>query len=322
MSSQPENYINRRDFLKISGLAAASLAIGDSIPRTTERLRLIRKYGPATRVPALEFHGDNYYFYDGAYCMNPPTFKYLMTLLQENEVWAANSDEVVAYIQGHLELPTRSIILTTDSGNVSHTSLERMIPVLQETGMHFISLIWTRFMQANESVLCQGDICWNGFREAKDSGVFSFGSHSETHRDLALLSPEEGLIDMLDSKKEIEEMLGITPQLISWPFESVPSWAPILADHGFVGSFAGGGSRKTMLENVILPNESSPWDLPRLLPPNIGSLTSGRPGGKTMQEMLEMFTDGFGENYTAHQEQVQLENNARNLYFRKIHPPR
>jgi len=322
MSVQPDNSISRRNFLKISGLAAASLAIGNAISRTTERLRLIRKYGPATRIPALEFHGDNYYFYDGAYCMNPPTFKYLMTLLQETEVWTATSDEVVAYIQGHMELPARCIILTTDSGNVSHTSLERMIPVLQETGTHFISLIWTRYMQAKESVLCQGDICWNGFREARDSGVFSFGSHSETHRDLAVLSPEEGLSDMIESKKEIEDMLGITPQLISWPFESVPSWAPILADHGFVGSFAGGGSRKTMLENVILPNEPSPWDLPRLLPPNIGTLTSGRPGGKTMQEMLEMFTDGFGENYIAHQKQVQLENYSRNSFFRKNHPPR
>jgi len=322
MSSLPSNTINRHDFLKVTGLAIGSLVIGSSIPRTADRLRLIKKYGRATRVPALEFHGDNYYFYDGAYCMNPPTFKYLMTLLYENEVWAATSDEVVAYIQGNLDLPARSIILTTDSGNVSHTSLERMTPVLQETGMHFISLIWTRFMQANESVLCQGDICWGAFREAQDSGVFSFGSHSETHRDLAALSPEEGLIDMLESKKEIEDMLGITPQLISWPFESVPSWAPILAEHGFVGSFAGGGSRKTMQENVILPNEPSPWDLPRLLPPNIGSLTSGRPGGKTMQEMLEMFTDGFGENYVAHQKQIQIENNIRNLYYRKMHPPR
>lgn len=322
MSHLPDNSFSRRDFLKVAGLALGSLALGNSIPRSTERLRLIRKYGPATRIPALEFHGDNYYFYDGAYCMNPPTFKYLMELLQENEVWSATSDEVVAYLQGDLDLPARSIILTTDSGNVSHTSLGRMIPVLQETGMHFISLIWTRFMQANESVLCREDICWDGFREAKDSGVFSFGSHSETHRDLALLSPEEGLKDMLESKKEIEDMLGITPQLISWPFESVPSWAPILADYGFIGSFAGGGSRKTMQENVILPNEPSPWDLPRLLPPNFGTLTSGRPGGKTMLEMLEIFTDGYGENYAAHQKKIQIEMNTRKSFYRKLHPSR
>jgi peptidoglycan/xylan/chitin deacetylase (PgdA/CDA1 family) len=322
MSSQDKNKLSRRDFLKVSGLAIGSFALGTSIPRTTERLRLVKKYGPATRIPALEFHGDNYYFYDGAYSMNPPTFKYLMEMLQENEVWAATSDEVVAYIQGDLQLPARSIILTTDSGNVSQTSLARMIPVLQDTGMHFISLIWTRYMQATESVLCREDVCWNGFRDAQASGVFSFGSHSETHRDLASLTREEGLVDMLDSKKEIEDMLGITPQLISWPFESVPSWASILAEHDFVGAFAGGGSRKTMLENVILPNEPSPWDLPRLLPPNLGSLTSGRPGGKTMLEMLEMFTQGFGEDLAAHQKQVQQENAVRNKFYKKTHPPR
>jgi len=38
--------------------------------------------------------------------------------------------------------------------------------------------------------------------------------------------------------------------------------------------------------------------------------------------MLEMFTDGFGENYIAHQKQVQLENYSRNSFFRKNHPPR
>ncbi|HCC78164.1 MAG: hypothetical protein A2X25_04835 [Chloroflexi bacterium GWB2_49_20] len=322
MPVQPKAFLSRRDFLKVSGLAMGTLALGHSISRTTDRLRLIKKFGPATRIPAFEFHGDNYYFYDGAYCMNPATFKYLMTWLQENEFWAASSDEVVAYIQGHLELPARSVILTTDSGNVSQTSLGRMIPVLQDTGMHFISLIWTRYMQANESVSCQGDICWNAFREARDSGVFSFGSHSETHRDFALLGKEDGLGDMLESKKEIEDMLGITPQLISWPFESVPSWASILADYGFAGAFAGGGSRKTMLENVLLPNEPSPWDLPRILPPNIGTLTSGRPNGKNIQELMEMFTDGFGEQQAAYQKQFQIENTARNLYYRKVHPPR
>jgi peptidoglycan/xylan/chitin deacetylase (PgdA/CDA1 family) len=317
-----KSVLSRRDFLKVTGLTLGSLVFSKIATRITDRLRLIQKYGPATRLPALEFHGDNYYFYNGAYCMNPVTFKYLMTWFQENEVWAASSDEVVEYIQGNLVLPSRSIILTTDSGNISKTSLGRMIPVLQQTGMHFISLIWTRYMQANESILCKEDICWNTFREARDSGVFSFGSHSESHDHFAQLSQEDGLKDFLESKKEIEDSLGISPQLISWPFEEVPEWASILADYGFVGAFAGGGSRKTMQDNVIKPNEPSPWDLPRLLPPNIGSLTSGRPGGKTIQEMMEMFTDGFGESLAAYQGKVQMENHEKSLYFRKLHPPR
>ena len=181
MPTYPENKINRRDFLKIAGLGFTSIAVGTHQTRDIDRRRLIQKYGPATRIPALEFHGDNYYFYGGAYCMNPVTFKNLMTWFHDNEVWSPTSDEVVAFLNGTIDLPSRSVILTTDSGNVSKPSLTRMIPVLQETGMHFISFIWTRFMLASESILCQDDGCWNTFRVARDSGVFSFGSHTESH---------------------------------------------------------------------------------------------------------------------------------------------
>ena len=317
----PDGLISRRDFLKLSGLMLGALATGDPISRQSERLYLIKKYGPANRVPALEFHGDNYFFYNGAYCMDPRTFVYLMSWLQENEFLAVTSDEVVAYIQGDLTLPARSIILTTDSGNGSMKSLSRMIPVLQKTGMHFISFIWTRYMLAVESVECQQDVCWESFQTARDSGVFSFGSHTESHKDFATLSLEEGMQDLLESKKEIEDFLGVSPKLISWPFESVPDWAPSLASQGFVGGFAG-SSRRSMPENVVLPGEPEPWSMPRVFPPNTGSLTSGRPADKTIQQMMEMFTDGFGKTSEAYQNSMQYENQNREGYFRKIHPRR
>jgi peptidoglycan/xylan/chitin deacetylase (PgdA/CDA1 family) len=316
-----DGLLSRRDFLKLSGLMLGALAVGDPISRNTERLYRIQKYGPASRIPALEFHGDNYFFYNGAYCMDPRTFLYLMAWLQENEFWAVTSDELVAYIQGALTLPARSIILTTDSGNGSMKSLSRMIPVLQKTGMHFISFIWTRYMLAGESVDCQQDVCWESFRTARDSGVFSFGSHTESHRDFATLNLEDGLKDLLESKKEIEDFLGISPQLISWPFESVPDWVPSLAEYGFRGGFAG-SSRNPMLDNVVLPGETAPWSMPRIFPPNTGSLTSGRPAGKNIQQLMEMFTDGFGEKLAAYQKTIQLKEHARAIYFRKGHPRR
>ncbi|HKZ44045.1 MAG TPA: polysaccharide deacetylase family protein [Anaerolineales bacterium] len=321
MSSQADNKINRRDFLKISGLGLASLAIGHKLPREIERERLIQKYGPAASIPAFEFHGDNYYFFGGAYCMNPDTFKTLMSWFKENEVWPLTSDEVVAYLQGTIDLPSRSVILTTDSGNTSKTSLVRMIPVLQETGMHFISMIWTRFMIASESSVCLDDTCWNVFREARDSGVYSFGSHTESHSDFALFTQDEGLADILQSKQEIEDNLGFSPQLISWPFESVPSWAPVLSDYGFFGAFAGVNHRPTIKDCSILPSDPSPWDLPRILPPNIGTLTSGRPDGKTILEIMEMFTNGFGDQSRIFQNLYEYSNrrgiNSRRLFFPK-----
>lgn len=322
MNDKTGTLLSRRDFLKVSALAAGSLFLKARSATEPGLIDRVLKYGVAGRIPALEFHGDNYYMYNGAYCMNPATFKFLMEWLQKNEVWAVTSDQLAGYLSGELDLPARSIILTTDSGAISRTSLARMVPVLQDTGMHFISLIWTHNMSADESLACTEDACWEAFRQARDSGTFSFGSHSETHRDLALLSKADGFNDLLTSKKKIEDALGVSPRFLSWPFESVPSWAPDLQEIGFMGAFAGGGSRKTMADNVVRPSDPSPWDLPRVLPPNIGTLTSGRPIGKTLPQMLEMFTDGFGDQLQAYQERMGSLDWINRSNSRLLHPPR
>jgi peptidoglycan/xylan/chitin deacetylase (PgdA/CDA1 family) len=224
--------------------------------------------------------------------MNPDTFQYLMEWLQEHDVWAMTSEEVVGFINGTMEMPARSVILTTDSGNTSQDSLKRMTPLLKRTGMHFISFIWTHNMATGEHDLCVSDRCWEAFREAKDSGVFSFGTHTESHRDFATLTEEEGLRDILQSASEIEDNLGIFPNLISWPFESYPHWAEVLGDYGFDGGFAG-NCRFAMVKNVVMFNEPLRWSLPRVLPPNPVTLVSGRPAGLDIGEMMTMFSDGF-----------------------------
>jgi len=304
---------SRRGFLKLTAAAFGSLLVpGFSPPRRpfpgskeppledwTEadrrelaRYKRVKIQGAATRAPALEFHGDSYNLAGGGYSMNPDMFRYLMEWFQDNDVWAMTADEVVGYINGTLEIPTRSVILTTDSGSTSRDSLARMIPVLQDTSMHFISFIWTKRMDPGENDLCIDDRCWGAFREAQESGVFSFGTHTESHRDFAKLTPDEGIQDLLQANEEIESNLGIVPNLIAWPFESYPNWASMLENYGFEGGFAG-NSRFAMSANVVLPNEPLPWSIPRVLPPNPGTLTSGRPNGLTIQEMMEMFSNGF-----------------------------
>ena len=136
--------------------------------RALARSKRIKDQGIASRAMALEFHGDHYYMYSGAYCMDPETFVYLMEWLRDNDVWAMNAEELVGFINGTMDMPARSIILTTDSGNTSKDSLARMVPVLQETGLHFISFIWTRQMLGSEHERCANDSCWEAFRVARD----------------------------------------------------------------------------------------------------------------------------------------------------------
>jgi peptidoglycan/xylan/chitin deacetylase (PgdA/CDA1 family) len=264
-------------------------------PTTREVLRrgLINKYGPAEKVLSLEFHGDYYYLEDGSYNMDPDTFAWLMEWFHHNEVWAVNGRELLGFLDGALELPARSVVLTTDSGNTSIASLTRMIPVLQRTGMHFISLIFTAKMDAGESVTCEGDACWEKFREAVDSGVFSIGSHSDRHPDFQELSAREGLRDLLRSKAAIEDNLGIEVELLSWPYESCPVWMDQLPDHGFKAAF--GGRSRPIEDCSIYPLDELRWCLPRLLPPNRDTLTSNRPLGMTIDQMMLAYSGGFEE---------------------------
>jgi len=305
---------SRRDFLKLTAAAFGSLLVPGASPlrrqfpgkkeppleawteadkRELARYKRVKIQGAATRAPALEFHGDSYTLGGGRYSMVPDTFQYLMEWFQDHDVWSMTSEEVVGFINGTMEMPARSVILTTDSGNTSQDSLARMIPVLNRTGMHFISFIWTRNMASGEHDLCAGDRCWEAFREAQASGVFSFGTHTESHRDFATLTAEEGIRDILQSATEIEDNLGVFPNLISWPYESYPHWAEMLDDYGFDGGFAG-NCRYAMIWNVVQFNEPRRWSLPRVLPPNPGTLVSGRPSGLNIHEMMVMFSDGFG----------------------------
>jgi len=252
---------------------------------------LVEKYGPATKALPLEFHGDLYWFFDGAYSMDPKTFTWLMQWFQQNEVWAVNADELLGFLAGTLQLPARSVILTTDSGSSSVESLQRMIPVLQDTGMHFISFIWTMQMLPEETAACPDNLCWDTFRQALQSGVISFGTHTEYHLPLAEHDLNFGLKDVSQSINEIEENLGITPQILSWPLESCPKWAPDLAELGILAAF--GGRSRPFDQCSVYAQDPLPYCLPRLFPPNRQDRLSARPDGMTIEELAAKYMDGF-----------------------------
>jgi len=260
-------------------------------PRDRRRISLIEQYGTATKALPLEFHGDLYWFFDGAYSMDPPTFTWLMDWFQKNDVWAVSADELLGFLDGTLQLPARSVILTTDSGASSVDSLQRMIPVLQDTGMHFISFIWTMQMLPEETAGCPDNLCWETFNIAKESGVFSFGTHTEYHLPLAEKDEAFGMQDVAQSIEEIETNLGISPQVLSWPLESCPKWGENLADLGIRAAF--GGRSRPFDQCAVYAQDPLPYCLPRLFPPNRQDLLSSRPAGMSIEELAVNYMDGF-----------------------------
>ena len=92
------------------------------------------------------------------------------------------------------------------------------------------------------------------------------------------------------AKQIIEENIGNGCEvfLLTWPLESVPSWAKNLKTIGI--NIAFGGNTYGILENAVWKNKPEDfYKLPRILPPNSNGI-SGRPSGRTLEELMKMYT--------------------------------
>lgn len=258
----------------------------------------LKEQGPAERILTLEYHGDDYNMIDGTYTMTPQQFEKQMRYLMENNYHFVTGPELLMYVMGQMDLPNKSVILTTDSGNTSYKSLPRMTELFskleKEFGYppHMQSFIWTKNMDIGETVLCSPDQnhptrCWDSFRQALNSGYFTFGTHSESHRPFADLSPDQAKNDLSQSIQEIRNALGITVYSITWPHESCSVHDETLKDLGIQLGF--GGRSRPILENFTYKNDNSPLCLPRNFPPNDNGVSS-RPNGYTFENMLTLAT--------------------------------
>ena len=258
-----------------------------------ERMQYLAEQGTAIQIPVLEYHGDNYYFEysNGAVVeLNPAGFESQMKWFHENRVHAVTGQELNDWMQGKIELPARSVVLTFDMGNGSVSAIKRIIPVFAKYQMYGIFTIFVDGMNPEEPSKCANDICWQAYRNAYLSGYVDIGSHTMTHRDFTTLSSEVGLAELATSKDVIEKHIGngCVVDILTWPFESIPIWGPDISTIGFTTAF--GGNTYPILENAIWRNKPEDfYKLPRILPPGSYGL-SGRPNNKTLLQIMQMYT--------------------------------
>jgi len=249
----------------------------------------IDEFGMAEKITALEFHGNNYSMYDGAYAMNPHQFYVQMDYLMKNQYHFVTIHELKGFLDGWLNLPKRSIILTTDSGYTSQESFDSIISQFLELESiygyrpHMQSYIWTKGMTQEESSACKEDACWKSFLKAKDSGFFTFGTHSQTHSKFEFQTVEFLKEDLAISVKKIYENVGLNVYAITWPHESCSWDLEALEEVGIEIGF--GGLSKYTSDAFVYKNDQMYNCLPRLFPPNGGGYSS-RPYGFTLEDIL------------------------------------
>jgi len=160
-------------------------------------------------IPVLMYHALTEEKVDNAYTITVKDFRSHMKFLRDNGYNCLSAEEYYgSLLDGGPVSPSRDIIITFDDGHESNYS--RALPVLREFGFiatFFITTDWTgrpEYMSGRQ------------LKELKKAGM-SVQSHAKTHRFLDRLRPDEVALELKDSKRAIEDLLGSPVSFISFP---------------------------------------------------------------------------------------------------------
>lgn len=159
---------------------------------------------------------------------SPGAFRQHMDELQRLGYTTLSLSELCDHLDGKRDLPERPVVITFDDG--AQGVYDHAFPILRERGMkaelfvvseaigsdaaHRIS--WNVGIGAIELPM----LVWPEVREMSASGTIHIGSHSVTHPSLATVPLAQARGEIVDSKRRIEEELGIAAAFFAYPKNS------------------------------------------------------------------------------------------------------
>lgn len=146
------------------------------------------------------------------YSVNPEIFEKQMKYLAEN-CHVVDLSEIIDYIKGKKDLPTRTVALTFDDGYADF--LANALPILKK-----YNLPATLFMigSLNGGVDLGGGstLSAGNLKTIVESGI-NIGSHGLTHRSLDKLAIGEMEYELVESKRKLEEIVSKKIRYMAYP---------------------------------------------------------------------------------------------------------
>jgi len=168
--------------------------------------------GPGLRI--LNYHsitdalasGDNYQ-------MTTPRelFDAQMLFLKDGGYRVISCLEAAARIGLRAGLPEKAVCLTFDDG--FKDNVVNALPVLRKHGFEATIFLTAGFIGKGRPYLE-----WSDAERLRDSGLFSFGAHTLSHRKLTALTADEAKDEIVSSKKALEERLNVPVDIFAYPF--------------------------------------------------------------------------------------------------------
>jgi len=193
-----------------------------------------RRGGPGVPLPILMYHhiaqlGKEASAGQRRWTVSPQAFSQQMDYLSSHGWQSISPEELVAYLTKGEPLPPRAILITIDDGYKEIYDLA--YPIFQKTGLRPVLFIVPKYIG------CGAYLSWEQLQELADQG-FWIGAHGYDHSDLRRVSDKELEHQLGDSRRLLEEKLGIPVRSFCYPYGSYD--ARILAGlrtHGYVAAF-------------------------------------------------------------------------------------
>jgi peptidoglycan/xylan/chitin deacetylase (PgdA/CDA1 family) len=212
----------------------------------------------AKSIPVLMYH----HFADeteGGAVVAKEEFIKQINYLKENNYNTITVQDLIDFKNGDIELPEKSILITSDDGYLSNYDF--MYPILKENNMKAtINIIGDKIDNAQKNIEAGSEIPkfnWEQAKEMYDSGLIDFQSHTyDSHYKITNENKEKGVFsmqqegesieeyvaridkDLKESIKGFEENLGYKPIAFAYPFGEYSEEAEqVLKDNGILVSF-------------------------------------------------------------------------------------
>lgn len=169
-------------------------------------------------IPILCYH--NLSPIPGSMNLTPQRFEQQIKWLKDNGFTFITLNDAVEYLQGKKSsLPNKSIVITADDGWKSDYTY--MYPIVKKYKIPVTLFIYPETISAGKNALT-----WKELAELKDTGLFTIQSHTVSHPNFKQekrrrSSPSyEAFVknELVNSKKTLEDKLGVKISYLAWPF--------------------------------------------------------------------------------------------------------
>ena len=191
-------------------------------------------------IPILCYHNLNPTV-RGSMNMTPDKFEAQLRLLKENGFTIIPLKEAVEYLQGKRStLPEKSVVITADDGWKSVYTY--MFPIIKKYNVPVTLFIYPQTISEGKNAMT-----WEELAELQQTKLFDIQSHTYDHPNFKhakrRLSAEAYAkyvnMQLVNSKKILEEKTGKEMTLLAWPFGIYDDYLEkAAADAGYVMAFS------------------------------------------------------------------------------------